>query len=112
MCMEFSVSVDTCDFDPSEVEGDDGESIKVVWRDFPWPELERFRDQPLIGLAAIEGHFDGTSKFKGMSLEFPDGSFCYYDAGDELGYRFSTLPKAEDYGDNLVLTWTLAHKFF
>ncbi len=109
---EFSVSVDTCDLDPSEVEGDDGESIVVIWRDFPWPELERFRGQPLVGLAAIEGHLDGMSKFKGMSLEFPTGSFCYYDAGDELGYRFSALPADEDYSDSLVLTWTLAHRFF
>ena len=103
-CCEFSVSIDVYDFNVDAVTGDD-EVGWVNWRSFPWPELEPFRDRPLDSLKAVLSCWGGEQRFKGLSFGFNEGAFCFFDAGDQLGLTWSSLP------DDPSLAWTLGRDF-
>jgi hypothetical protein len=104
-CHEFSVSLDTCRFDPGHVSGEEGDAIVVVWREFPWPEIVPCRGQPLLELAAVEGHYEDLCLFKGLSFDFGTTSFCFFDAGDQLGVTWAPLP------NDPTLRWDLGQRF-
>lgn len=104
ICCEFSVSLDTFKLKPDEVYGDE-DTGKVIWRTFPWTELEHFRGLSLCCLRAVEGGLDNDHKFKGVSFHFERGAFCFYDAGDELGVTWASLP------DDPTLSWRLGQRF-
>ena len=104
ICCEFSVSLDTYQLDLDATEGE-GEPCTVGWKASPWTELERFRGQRLRSLKAVEGWWENEHKFKGLSFEFEDGAFCFFDAGDELGLTWAPLP------NDPSLVWKLGHNF-
>lgn len=99
-CCEFSVSVDTFRPDFDAVWGDE-EVCLVEWRSFPWSQSQRFRGTQLTSLSSVEGWYNDDSKFKGLSFSFDQGSFCFFDAGDELGMTWAKLPHDPS------LRWTL-----